>query len=351
MKTIKNTKSKYVKKLNLKDKIKKTKPVSKKTSNKKTIRLSHKDHYITIEAALKELAGPMNPSINLTASSFGISETTLRHAVEKGLPKCFDPGTVLSKHEEEQLVGYCKNMQKLEFGLMKSGMNHCMMEIDHPDLFFQMPQVLTEAHAQRANPTIIKDHFDKLGKIIEEYSLTPDCIWNIDETGFIITPKVQKVLMTKERVDLLSLSYPHSSQPSFSFSSYSNQQNSSSTSSSLQPNFVISLLITHKYATRCKTESLKANFISLEKKIEILKKENELLKQKYKLISEELETFKTSNTCSLKIAFKKIFLFVKLLINEDFLQKLKEPEELTRMKVKNVKRKKEADAQKWEDVN
>ena len=113
-------------------------------------------------------------------------------------------------------------MQKLGFGLTKSGVNHCVMEIvrndnrshpfavkgpgrawwnrfmkDHPDLSFQMPQALTEACAQRANPIIIKDHFDKLEKIIDEYSLTPDHIWNMDKTGFVIAPKVQKVLATK----------------------------------------------------------------------------------------------------------------------------------------------------------
>ena len=164
MKTIKKTKSKCVKNLNLKAKMKKTKPVSKKTSNKKTIRLSHKNRYAPIEAALKELASPTNPSVNSTASRFGIPETTLRRAVEKGLPKRSGPGTVLSKHEEEQLVGYCKNMQKLGFGLTKSGVNHCVMEIvrndnrshpfavkgpgrawwnrfmkDHLDLSFRMP--------------------------------------------------------------------------------------------------------------------------------------------------------------------------------------------------------------------
>ncbi|RUS19966.1 hypothetical protein BC937DRAFT_86642 [Endogone sp. FLAS-F59071] len=39
------------------------------------------------------------------------------------------PPKVLTDHEEEQLLEYCINMQKLGFGLTKSGVNHCIMEI------------------------------------------------------------------------------------------------------------------------------------------------------------------------------------------------------------------------------
>ncbi|CAG8536939.1 12096_t:CDS:2, partial [Cetraspora pellucida] len=85
---------------------------------------------------------------------------TLRRAVKNRLPKHTGPKTVLSKHEEEQLVGYCKNMQKLEFGLTRSGpdrawWNHFLK--DHLDLSFQ----------------------------------------NMDKTDFVISTKDQKVLMTK----------------------------------------------------------------------------------------------------------------------------------------------------------
>lgn len=82
-----------------------------------------------------------NPKINslghssvcATSSRFGIAETTLRHAKNNGVPNCLGCTTVLSKHEEEQLVEYCKNMQKIGFGLMKSGVNYCVMQIVHSD--------------------------------------------------------------------------------------------------------------------------------------------------------------------------------------------------------------------------
>jgi hypothetical protein len=99
-------------------------------------------------------------------------------------------------------------MQRLGFGLSRSGVSHCVMEIvrrdrrphpfnengpgqawwrrflrDHPELSFRVPQALNEARAQKANPIIISDHFNKLQNIINEYLLTPDRIWNMDETG------------------------------------------------------------------------------------------------------------------------------------------------------------------------
>ncbi|CAG8745036.1 2941_t:CDS:2, partial [Cetraspora pellucida] len=171
-------------------------------------------HCVVIEAAFKELADLTNSNVNLTALQFEILETMLRCAVKNGLPKCTESKTILSKHKEEQLVGYCKNIQRLEFGLTKSGVNHYVIKIvrnnycahlfatkgpgrawwdcfmkDYSDLSFQTLQALSEAYAQRANPIIIKDHFKKLQKIIKKHSLTAESIWNIDETKFVIALK------------------------------------------------------------------------------------------------------------------------------------------------------------------
>src|SRR5260364_445545 len=88
----------------------------------------------TISAAFKKLNDcPLRskpPSINSLAKDFGLSETTLRHAVTNGSPpKRLGAPNVLTSHEENQLVGYCINMQKLRFGLTKWGVNHCVMEM------------------------------------------------------------------------------------------------------------------------------------------------------------------------------------------------------------------------------
>src|SRR3954463_5159969 len=68
---------------------------------------------------------------------------------------------------------------------------------EHNDLPFKIPQALTEARAQRANPVIVDDHFNKLHKVIKEHSLSPEEIWNMDETGFIISPRLEKVIVKK----------------------------------------------------------------------------------------------------------------------------------------------------------
>ncbi|CAG8450787.1 10101_t:CDS:1, partial [Gigaspora rosea] len=83
----------------------------------------------TIREALDEINKyPSNsrPSINSVAKSFGIPEASLRRAVKNGNPpNRTGPPTILTEHEEEQLAGYCINVQKLGFGLTRSGVNYC----------------------------------------------------------------------------------------------------------------------------------------------------------------------------------------------------------------------------------
>ena len=186
--------------------------------------ISYLNRRDTISAAINELnkypVDHKRPSINSVAKDFKLPEATLRRAFKNGSPPNHrGPSTILTEHEENQLVGYCINLQQLGFGLTKSGVNHCVIEIlqrnkrphpfgdkgpgrdwwtrfmrDHPELSFRVPQELSEARAQRANATIIKDYFDKLKKIINENSLTAMQIWNMDETGFFLVPKLDKVL-------------------------------------------------------------------------------------------------------------------------------------------------------------
>jgi hypothetical protein len=68
---------------------------------------------------------------------------------------------------------------------------------DHPELSFRKPQALTAARAQKGNPVIINAHFDKLQSIITQYSLEADQIWNMDETGFSLSTRLQYVLAKK----------------------------------------------------------------------------------------------------------------------------------------------------------
>ncbi|CAG8803689.1 12806_t:CDS:2, partial [Cetraspora pellucida] len=93
-----------------------------------------------IKATLNKLTSPQHSSVYATALKFEVAETTL-------------------SYKETQLVGYCLNMQSLEFGLTRSGVNHCVIEI------------------------------------------------NIDETGFIISARVQKVLAKKGAYQVHKIAY------------------------------------------------------------------------------------------------------------------------------------------------
>ncbi|CAG8741633.1 6530_t:CDS:2, partial [Cetraspora pellucida] len=203
------------------------------------LQVSYINRQNKISSALNELnnsANPKCPSINSVAKNFGLSEATLRHAAKNGGPsKHRNPSTILTKHKKNQLVGYCINMQWLGFGLTKSGINHCVMEImdhnkrlhpfgdkgpgrdwwtrfmrDHPKLSFCIPQELSKAYVQRANATIIKDHFDKLKQIINENSLTVLQVWNIDETEFVLVPKLKKVFAKKGSHQVHKVAYKNS---------------------------------------------------------------------------------------------------------------------------------------------
>ncbi|CAG8820689.1 16877_t:CDS:2, partial [Gigaspora rosea] len=55
-------------------------------------------------------------------------------------PKCQGSSTLLTAKEENKLVGYCLNMQSLEFELTKEAVN----------------TMLTKAQAAKANPIVIQ---------------------------------------------------------------------------------------------------------------------------------------------------------------------------------------------------
>jgi hypothetical protein len=163
---------------------------------------------------------PVN--IRQVAREHGIAEQTLRDAIKKNVvPKRPGPSTILTADEENELVGYCLNMQKIGFGLTKDAVNTMVMQIiesqnrkhpfkispgkkwwqrflrDHPILSFRIPQKLTSARAAKGNPVVIQKHFESLQQMITDHSLTADRIWNMDETGFNLSPRLQKVLAQK----------------------------------------------------------------------------------------------------------------------------------------------------------
>ena len=158
-------------------------------------------------------------SVRRVALEYGLAPQTLRDAVARGAaPNRPGPPTILTAEEEEEVVGYCLNMQKLGFGLTKAAVNTMIMKIvqeqhrshpfkdgpgrawwerfmrDHQQLSFRVPQGLTLARAAKGNPVVIEKHFTELQHIIKDHALSAERIWNMDETGFCVTSRLQKVL-------------------------------------------------------------------------------------------------------------------------------------------------------------
>ncbi|CAG8530918.1 6802_t:CDS:1, partial [Cetraspora pellucida] len=83
-----------------------------------------------IKRALNELKNYLTIFNRTIAKKFGISETTLKHAIKNKGPLNYPEfAKVLTDYEKQQLVSYCLNMQKLDFGLTRSGINHYVIEI------------------------------------------------------------------------------------------------------------------------------------------------------------------------------------------------------------------------------
>ncbi|CAG8794516.1 296_t:CDS:2, partial [Cetraspora pellucida] len=104
--------------------------------------------------------------------------------------------TILTKHKENQLVRYCINMQQLGFGLTKSGVNHCIMEIIH---YNKQLYLFGD-----------KGPFNKLKQIINKNSLTATQIWNMDETEFVLVSKLEKVIAKKGSRQVHKVAYRNS---------------------------------------------------------------------------------------------------------------------------------------------
>ena len=181
----------------------------------------------SIQAALDLIAAQKKTSeaklsVRHIALEFGIPRQTLRDAIARGCPANRPgPPTILTATEESEIVSYCLNMQKLGFGLTKQAVNTLVMKIlqemprkhpfkdapgdawwerfmaDHQQLSFRVPQALTAARAAKANPIIVQEHFTELQRIIEEHSLPAERIWNMDECGFCVSSRLQKVLAQK----------------------------------------------------------------------------------------------------------------------------------------------------------
>ncbi|XP_037977944.1 MFS-type transporter clz9 isoform X2 [Plutella xylostella] len=182
-----------------------------------------------IDAVLSKTAG-----YRKAAHLYGVPQTTLERHVAKirkgelsleATPGNFKP--VFSKHEEEELVTYVIEMEKRLFGLTTVGLRKLAYQLAeknskahnfnhdkkiagldwlkgflkrHPDLSIRKPEATSAARAMGFNKVAVDKFYSLLGEIYDKYNLTPDRIYNCDETGISCVSKTKsKIIAEKGR--------------------------------------------------------------------------------------------------------------------------------------------------------
>ncbi|XP_026318149.1 uncharacterized protein LOC113228920 [Hyposmocoma kahamanoa] len=124
--------------------------------------------------------------------------------------------TVFTKEQENELAEYVKSMEARLFGITGKELRVLAYQlaeknrIDHPfseetgmagedwlsgflkrhsDLTYRRPEPTSAARAMAFNKVTVNDFFSLLEKVIDQHKLTPDRIFNVDETGVSTVPK------------------------------------------------------------------------------------------------------------------------------------------------------------------
>lgn len=67
----------------------------------------------------------------------------------------------------------------------------------HPELSIRQPENTSAARAAGFNKQAVDFFFNFLGNVYDEHKLTPDMIYNCDETGISIVPKTKSKIIAK----------------------------------------------------------------------------------------------------------------------------------------------------------
>lgn len=175
----------------------------------------------------------------LAARTFGVPQATLRrHALEKNKTlKPLDKGlgryrSVFPPEVERQLVEHlklletrlfgftCKEVQELAYQLAeKNGYEHCFNKetkkagqewLDgfrrrNKDISLRKPEPTSAARAQAFNKPQIERFFKVLQEVIDKNNITPNAIYNVDESALSTVQRPQKVFATTGRKQVGSL--------------------------------------------------------------------------------------------------------------------------------------------------
>lgn len=186
-----------------------------------------------VRAVLNETMGFLRAS-----ATYNVPKSTLERRVRKarcaedadtdsdndyGKKKLGRYKTVFNKEQEEELSQYIKSMEARLFGITGKELrilafqlaerNHIENPFNaetgmagedwlsgflkrHPELSFRRPEPTSAARAMAFNKVAVNEFFTLLESVVEEHCLTPDRIYNVDETGVSTVPKSQSKILS-----------------------------------------------------------------------------------------------------------------------------------------------------------
>lgn len=68
----------------------------------------------------------------------------------------------------------------------------------HPELSIRQPESTSAARAAGFNKQVVDQFFNFLGNVYDEHHLTPDRIYNCDETGISVVPKTKSKIIARK---------------------------------------------------------------------------------------------------------------------------------------------------------
>ena len=171
----------------------------------------------SMEKALKAVLYD-NFSIREAAETYDVPKSTLGDRVcGKVLPGSVSgPQRILSDREEEELVQFIRRSAYIGYPRSKKDVMAIVENITeskghfhkitngwwesfykrHPDLTLRAPVSLSQARAKATDGEVMDNYFDLLEKTLDEYNLRdkPGQIFNMDESGFALSPKSPKCM-------------------------------------------------------------------------------------------------------------------------------------------------------------
>ncbi|KAJ8975956.1 hypothetical protein NQ317_011924 [Molorchus minor] len=194
------------------------------------------------QAIEKVFTGVMG--LRKASDAYNVPKTTLKRRVQfyrrnqdiskATVKKMGRFNTIFTKQQEEELATYVKDMESRFFGLTTKDLRSLAYDLAeknklkhifdkgtkmagrywlesflrrNPDLSVRKPEATSAARASGFNKVAVRKFFSLLLEIIDTYKLTPDKIFNVDETGMTTVPKsLPKIIgrKGKKQVGLLT---------------------------------------------------------------------------------------------------------------------------------------------------